>query len=259
MKVVIIGTGNVATVLGKKIRSAGYIISQVYGRSGAAANGLAGALETTACSAWRNLDLDADLYLVAIPDHALYELANHLRLQHQLIVHTAGSVSINVLKNVSPNHGVLYPLQSLRKEMEVLTEIPFLIHANTLSNQDMLWHFAKKFSPVVSITTDEERLRLHLAAVMVNNFTTHLYMLAKDYCDREHIDFKLLTPLIMETAERMRYIEPAMALTGPAVRNDSITIQQHKKLLEDQPDMLRLYDLLTESIRRYHKHSHKQG
>src|SRR5436190_24281598 len=116
MNVVIIGTGNVATVLGKLFKKAGFNIKQVFGRSIPATESLAGDLESVPCTDWNNIDREADIYLAAIADTALYDLDQHLVLLNQLVLHTAGSVSKHVLQNISSNYGVLYPLQSMRKE-----------------------------------------------------------------------------------------------------------------------------------------------
>ena len=53
------------------------------------------------------------------------------------------------------------------------------------------------------VINDEERLKLHVAAVIVSNFTNHLYAIAEEFCTSEHVDFNLLKPLIMETANRI--------------------------------------------------------
>jgi predicted short-subunit dehydrogenase-like oxidoreductase (DUF2520 family) len=175
MKLVIIGTGNVATVLGKKFKKAGFDIIQVFGRNLKHASMLAEELGSEACNHWVKITEDADIYLVALSDTVLYELADHLTLSSQLVLHTAGSVSIEVLKNISENYGVMYPLQSLRKEMDILTGIPLLIEGNSEHTRQVTWEIARQLSPNVSFVTGDERLKLHVAAVFINNFTNHLY------------------------------------------------------------------------------------
>ena len=96
---------------------------------------------------------------------------------------------------------------------------------------------------------DDTRLKLHVAAVFVNNFTNHLYALAEDYCKKEGIDFKELFPLIEETASRLKTISPSKLQTGPAIRNDEETIQKHLVLLASHPQMKKVYEFLTASIR----------
>jgi hypothetical protein len=92
------------------------------------------------------------------------------------------------------------------------------------------------------------RVKLHLAAVMVNNFTNHLYALMETYCREEGLDFHLLLPLIKETASRLDDVSPSKTQTGPAVRNDTTTIEKHLDLLQKYPQLKRMYELFTESI-----------
>ncbi|MEI9934279.1 MAG: DUF2520 domain-containing protein [Ferruginibacter sp.] len=187
--------------------------------------------------------------MFAISDNALYEL-DEFNFGNKIALHTAGSVSIDVLKNISANYGVLYPLQSLRKERVTIPEIPLLINGNTEDTISEIENFAKTISPLVSITTDKQREKLHLAAVIVNNFANHLFTMTEDYCIKEKLDFNMLFPLINETAQRLHYYSPAEMQTGPAIRKDTITIDKHLKLLSDFPELKYIYTKLSESINR---------
>jgi hypothetical protein len=74
----------------------------------------------------------------------------------------------------------------------------------------------------------------------------------EDYCTKEGLDFKLLIPLIQETALSVTKLSPSKAQTGPAVRNDSSTIEKHLQLLKKYPDLEQIYKLFTESISQAH-------
>jgi hypothetical protein len=67
---------------------------------------------------------------------------------------------------------------------------------------------------------------LHVAAVFVNNFTNHLYQIGNEICDENQIPFSILHPLITETAQKIMNLPPALAQTGPAIRNDVSMAQQ---------------------------------
>jgi predicted short-subunit dehydrogenase-like oxidoreductase (DUF2520 family) len=253
MRVVIIGTGNVATVLGKKMRLAEHDILQVYGRQALHAELLADTLNTQYTNDLTRLDDSADLYVMAVSDAGIPALSKTLQLHNKLVVHTAGSVSMEVLQNCSTNYGILYPLQSLRREMTALPEIPFLVDANTPDNRALIADFASTLSNQVQCVSDEQRLRLHVAAVVVSNFTNHLYALAQQYCVQEKVDFALLLPLINAIAERLYEFAPAEVQTGPAVRNDAPTIEKHLQVLEKHPALKELYVLFTKSIQNFHQ------
>jgi predicted short-subunit dehydrogenase-like oxidoreductase (DUF2520 family) len=250
MDIVIIGTGNTATVLGRKLRDAGHRIVQVYGRDNKEASELAYELNTESTNYWNVVNRNADLYILAVSDIAIEEILQELRLPDKTIVHTAASVSKNILKEGSEHFGVFYPLQSLKKEISHLPEIPIIIDASDEPTLNMLDVLAHSISDKVIEAGDEKRAKLHLAAVMVNNFTNHLLALVEAYCKEEGLDFNLLLPLITETTSRLTEISPSKAQTGPAVRNDAATLYKHLELLQQYPRLKKVYELFSESIQQ---------
>src|SRR5438552_5006654 len=249
MNIVIIGTGNTATILGKKIKQAGHRIVQVFGRDASAASKLAYQFDTESTNYWSVIRKDADVYLIAVADEAINEVAKHVHVPGKVVAHTAASVKKDVLKNMSHHYGVFYPLQSLRKEMDQLPDIPVFIDASDEVAKKKLEKLAQSISKEqVIIADDDKRLKTHVVAVIVSNFTNHLYKLAEDYCKKEGIEFNQLIPLIEETAQRLKTISPSKTQTGPAVRHDDLTIKQHLALLEKYPPLKKIYQLMTESI-----------
>jgi predicted short-subunit dehydrogenase-like oxidoreductase (DUF2520 family) len=249
MKVSIIGSGNVATVLGRKIKTAGHLLLQVYSRNLVHAKILADELQCDAVDDWQMITNTADIYLIALSDSAIGEATEKLAFKKGLVVHTAGSVSIEVLKNCSANYGVMYPLQSLRKEKSDYENIPLLVDGNTADDLCLIEDFAASITTQVQKANDEYRLKLHVAAVFVNNFTNHLYSLAANYCEQEQVAFSLLKPLIEETALRLKEHDPRNVQTGPAARNDEPTIEKHLQLLANYPQLQTIYEMMTKSIR----------
>lgn len=248
MKVTIIGSGNVATVLGKRMLQNGFEITEVYSRNMEHAAALATVLSAKPINDVQQISVDADVYVLAVSDKALTHLAAELVLPGKLVIHTAGSVSIDVLKSISDNYGVLYPIQSMRKEMDINTPIPFLIDATNESVLAQIKTLAFAISDKVEKGNDEQRLKLHVAAVFVCNFVNFMYLQSANFCEAESIDFSLLQPLMEETANRLRHAHPAEVFTGPAVRGDKLTIEKHVQVLSAYPNMQELYQWLTDSI-----------
>jgi len=247
MDVVIIGSGNVATVLARKIKAAQHNIVQVVGRNAEHVSVLANEMGCRGGD-FSTIDKNAALYIIAIADNALHSIGSKISLVNKLVVHTAGAVSKDVLATVSSHYGVMYPLQSLRMERPQLPEIPFLVDANNEVSLSALKDFASTLSNDVSKSNDAERLKLHVAAVVVSNFTNHLYAHAQDFCEKEGVAFSHLQPLIEETAIRMRQVPPKELQTGPAIRNDVFTLDRHLKTLAAHPKLKYLYIKLTDSI-----------
>jgi predicted short-subunit dehydrogenase-like oxidoreductase (DUF2520 family) len=249
MRVVIVGAGNVATVFGRLMVSSGHVIIQVVSRTIASAQSLAIELGCSFSDNLSALDHTADIYILAITDQALQQIQGSIFLGDKLIVHTAGSVSKQVLSTISTQFGVIYPLQSLRKEqIGGQPKIPLLIDANNPSVLSVIEKFAFSLSSIVSKVEDEQRFYLHLAAVIVNNFTNHLYSLTAEYCKNEGVDFKMLQPIIEETALRLKTRLPSDVQTGPAIREDRSTLERHLLALSNHPELKIMYQTFTESL-----------
>jgi predicted short-subunit dehydrogenase-like oxidoreductase (DUF2520 family) len=252
MKVVIIGSGNVATVMGSKIAAAGHTILQVVARREEPAARLAAGWGCGYTTDWGKTDGQADIYIVSLSDKALEGLGDVLQLPGRLVVHTAGAVASSVLLTVSANSGVLYPLQSLRSEIRPFPEFPLLITANQPEDLPVIATFARTIARQVQQTDDLSRLKLHVAATLVNNFSNYLYTRASLFCEQEKLDFSLLLPLIRETAARVEHFRPRDVQTGPAIRGDEATIRRHLEILNNHKDLSELYRLFTIQIEQFY-------
>ena len=252
MRIVIIGTGNVARVLFERIGRTTHEVVQVVGRRPDVDGYFAA---TSYVDKLSLVDQSADLYLVAISDNALYELPGQLRLPGCTVAHTAGSVRADVLREVSGAYGVLYPLQTLRAGItgpEVV--MPLLVDGADEVVIGRLETFSRDLSVLVRRAGDAERQRLHLAAVVVNNFTNHLYDTAARFCESAGTDFRLLLPLIEQTALQLRNFPPHLLQTGPARRGDTRTLQKHEELLQQHDSLRELYIFLSKAIANQHGH-----
>lgn len=251
MDIVMMGSGNVTAVLGRKFKAAGHNILQIFSRNASAASELAYEWDTESTNYKTLINKNADVYIIAVSDNAINDITTDLKLPGRVVAHTAASVPKEILKNVTDHYGVFYPLQSLRKEMKTIPDFPvFFDGVDDVSRRTLekLAHSIAKENVIEA--GDDERLKLHVAAVFVSNFVNHLYALAADYCRKEGIDFRQLWPLIEETASRIKEIPPKDAQTGPALRHDSDTIHKHLELLKNHPQLKNLYVLLTESIQQ---------
>jgi predicted short-subunit dehydrogenase-like oxidoreductase (DUF2520 family) len=186
-----------------------------------------------------------------VTDTAIADMVSDLKLPGKVVAHTAASVSKDVLKKVTPHHGVFYPLQSLGKKMNELPDIPVFIDASDELTKKTLEKLGASISSTEIVSaSDDQRIKMHVAAVMVNNFVNHLYALIEDYCRKEGLDFKQLVPLIEETAKRLEKASAKEMQTGPAIRGDQATIEKHLEILDRHPRLRNLYEVMTASIRQ---------
>ena len=187
MKIVLIGAGNVATHLGIALQKAGCLILQVYSRTEESASALAARLSVDYTIVPDEIRRDADLYIVALKDAVLRQLAPVLvkGREQALFVHTAGSMSMDLWKGLVKRYGVLYPMQTFSKQREVdFNTVPFFIEASAPAEVELLRMVAVRLSPKVYEVTSGQRRYLHLAAVFACNFANHMYALSS------HIRFR---------------------------------------------------------------------
>jgi predicted short-subunit dehydrogenase-like oxidoreductase (DUF2520 family) len=248
MQVTIIGSGNIATVMGRVLKAKGNGIHEIYSRDIAHAQPLVAELGGKAVSDLRLVSKDADLYLIAVSDDALEEVAAQLSLGDKPVIHTAGSVSREILKEVSTCYGVVWPMKMVRKNMTELAPVTIAVDGNTAEAADKFKQFANIFSPAVITADDTQRVKLHMLASFTLNFTNHLFHLAADYCAEENIDFSLFYPLIEESVQRLSQSHPRDLQAGPAFRGDRKTIEKHLALLAGHPRAAAVYQVMTESI-----------
>src|SRR5687767_10270773 len=171
MDIVILGSGNVAAVLGRKFKAAGHTILQIVSRNASVASQLAYEWDTESTNYSSIINRNADVYIIAVSDDAIDDVVADLQLPRKVVAHTAASVSKDVLKNVSDHYGVFYPLQSLRKEMPGLPDTPLIVDGSDEKAKKTLEAFAHSISQEqVEVSDDDKRRKLHIAAVMVSNF-----------------------------------------------------------------------------------------
>ncbi|VAV84557.1 FIG137884: hypothetical protein [hydrothermal vent metagenome] len=188
----------------------------------------------------------ADIYVIAINDDAITDFSKQLNLTKGLVVHTSGSMPLSALA-CKANKGVFYPLQTFSKEQSIdFKSIPITIEAENKEDTKLLFQFAKSISKHVYEINSSQREKLHIAAVFANNFTNHMYSIAKEICDSSHINFDILKPLIKETSEKVQKVDPKLAQTGPAKRNDQKIIKKHLSQISGQEK--EIYALISKSI-----------
>ncbi len=246
--IVFIGAGNVATHLGKSL-SKYYTIRQVFSRTEESASALAEAVKARWITDPGATDYSADAYLLCLPDDQLVPVLDRMKFKDQLLIHTSGSVAMDILKTYSNNYGVLYPVQTFSKARRVdLQQVPICIEANSDNNERAILKMASHISRNIQRLDSDRRIILHIAAVIACNFTNHMYAQAEGFMNANHLDFELLRPLILETANKVMGMSPGKAQTGPAVRNDQKILQEHINKLSDSPELQKLYSFVSEGI-----------
>lgn len=231
-KVTIIGQGNVATHL---------------------CIALAGKVEELINISSRELEdcpQDSDIYIIAVSDNAIKEVAEKMPEVSGIVAHTAGSVPMELLKTAKTNrYGVFYPLQTFTKGAHLdYSSIPVFVEGSDSRVEDELFALASLFTANVHKADSAKREKLHIASVFACNFTNFLWTISDSILEKEGLGINLLIPLIEASVDKLRYMSPMRAQTGPASRNDTDVMQRHESELSGSP-YLEIYNLLSTSIK----------
>jgi predicted short-subunit dehydrogenase-like oxidoreductase (DUF2520 family) len=248
-KIVLIGAGNVATHLGLAFLNKGLKIEQVFSRTALSANSLASKLHAVPVVRIEEIIMGADLYIISVSDDAIGEIANKINFNDGLVVHTSGTVPMDILKQCTGVCGVFYPLQTFSKDREIdFHDVPVLIEASDPQMKKALSDLGNLISAKVQVCDSEKRKFIHLAAVFACNFSNFMYTLSDEILNTQQLSFDLLRPLILETALKAMHQNPLEVQTGPAIRNDQSVIDAHLKLLAGDPEKQEIYKTLSKQI-----------
>lgn len=249
----IIGAGNVAWHISNALTNTNFEVQQIYSRNFSSAQQLANTFGYQAVNSIADFN-DVTAIIVAVDDDQIENVAKQLgNVADTLVIHTSGSVSIDALLP-HQNRAVLWLIESLRKDEKVAyKQIPAIVHYSNSYSNNLIYEIAKTISNVVHILADTERRALHLGAVMANNFTNHLFTLLKNFTASKDIDFTLLHPIINSTLQNAQQKDPFIMQTGPAIRNDKVTVDHHLKILQQNSNLEEIYTTFTKSIQHTHK------
>jgi predicted short-subunit dehydrogenase-like oxidoreductase (DUF2520 family) len=246
----IIGTGNIAWFFGSRLVSGRHHCTGVYARDTGAAKLLAEAL---LCDNYDEIDEirdgDADVCFLAVSDTAIKEIAAKLSFKKTVLIHTAGAVDIDSIKTAAKDRAVLWPVYSiLRNNPPAHREIPCAWEASTPKAEKYLQSMAHAITEVLFEAKYDQRKWLHLAAVMSNNFITHLIAICEQVCTENNLSFSTLSPIIEQTFSRIKNSSAQNVQTGPAIRHDNTTIKDQIALLAGHPEWQKVYEAMTKSI-----------
>jgi predicted short-subunit dehydrogenase-like oxidoreductase (DUF2520 family) len=256
MRITLIGSGNVATHLGAAFKNAGHYIVQVFSPNLQHAALLAYHVKAEAIDDLQQVNPDTDVFIISVKDDAIEGIVQQLAPFNKLVLHTSGSTDIQLLLKYTAQAGVFYPLQTFSRNKEVnFREVPLCIEGANASLTKQIKELAQTVTNNVYDVDSTQRRILHLAAVFACNFPNYLYNIAQRLLAEHQLDFEMLKPLITETADKVQQQLPADVQTGPAVRNDTSTMNKHLEMLHNQPILQQIYELLSQGIIKMDKGS----
>ncbi len=244
----IIGSGNIAHFIGTRCLEAGRTIDEVISTNQETGNELASTLKAKYLGNYK--ESIGSTFLLAIPDDAILELAQTNFFKDKKIIHTSGSIGLTELENLSENAACIWPIFSIQKDnLPVRKDIPFVLQSSNLPTRKKAVSFLKCLTNNVTEATDEQKSILHLSAVLVNNFTNHLFSQSEKILRENKLSFNdLMLPIIQNTIAKLSTGSPSEWQTGPAKRGDTSTMSKHLELMNDKPILKEIYQLLSSAI-----------
>ena len=248
-----VGAGRVAGVLCMELFLQGYHIEKIVSRS----KQMGKALACKCGAAWSNIadfSENTDIIFVAVSDSNIREVLEQLQCGKETIVaHTAASFGLDIFPEKIKRMAVFYPLQTFSHDRKIdFNELPIFIESSDEAVLTVMTDVADSIGAKTFFTDTQSRILLHLAAVFVCNFTNHLLARGKEIAEKSGFSFEELKPLIAETISKAFDNAPEESQTGPAERNDKITISKHLEMLSFDNNLERIYNDISTSIIDYH-------
>jgi len=248
MQIVIIGSGNVAYHLAKAFTQKNIPLAQIFGRNKKDLKEISE--ELTVPYSTDQLK-DADVYIICVSDRSVENVSKIITKKDCLVAHTSGSLPKEILIGEYRKSN-FYPLQTFSKNKDMdYQKIPFFIETENHADKNILFDIASQISENVMESSHEKIKYIHLTAVFACNFVNHLFSKAKEIADTQEIPFDYFLPLIDETIKKIHEIDPKLAQTGPAVRNDKRILELHEQLLIDES--LEIYKTMNHSIKKMYE------
>ena len=243
------GTGNMAWLIASRMLAAGHTCIGAWGRNAADTAALCATYSLPHLATQNDLHDGPDAMIIAVSDSGIPEVVKPFSFRSTTLIHTAGSVPMSVLSAHSARTGVVWPVYSIRKaSLPAHRAFPAVVEANTPEAGAVVRAVAKAICDTTYETGSEQRLWLHLAAVISNNFVNHLLGMATDICTAQSVPVSVLTPIVEQTVAAMRTQHPSLTQTGPARRHDADTIEKQLSMLDILPHWQALYTAITEAI-----------
>lgn len=252
-RVAIVGAGNVATHLAVSLSSAGVDVCAVCARHMDSALRLAERVGAQAVTECAQIFRDVDYIIISVSDSMVGPVAESLPCTDAVVVHTSGSVPLEVVAERHQRAGVLYPLQTFSRDIAVdVSQVPFFTEAtdaDTLAEVDRLAHM---LSQNVYHADSDRRRYLHVAGVMSSNFTVYLLEQCREVLARAGYPLDVVRPLVGATVAKVFASSPREAMTGPARRGDLAVADAHMRLLGGEAG--EIYKAIsTEIYKMYHE------
>jgi predicted short-subunit dehydrogenase-like oxidoreductase (DUF2520 family) len=250
--IAIIGSGNMAFAM-SRLFSKKHKIVQVVSRNKKSGKKLAHALKCPFSSELKDVYAEADFYLLCVPDDQIAKVSKQLKHVTGVVVHHSGAQALKAISQ--PQKAVIYPFVSVNTETKLnSSHTAVFYHTEHKATGFLVKKLLSGYKFHPAALKDDQRLKLHLAGVLVNNFTNHLYEQATHITRELPQIHSALTELAQQALENLVNGTTKTHQTGPARRNDKGTMKKHLELIKKDRELSEIYVSLSRSIYKTYHH-----
>jgi predicted short-subunit dehydrogenase-like oxidoreductase (DUF2520 family) len=271
----VVGAGRVGTTLTRLLADAGLVRpGSLYNRDPEHSRRAARYIGAGNCARNLNDMSGADLWLIAVPDDVIAQVARQLAAtrydwQGRIAFHCSGIHSASVLSDLGELGAAtasLHPVQSFanpEKSRQHFTGTCCTVEGDSRASRRLTALFTGIGGRLIGIDADGKNL-YHAATAVASNYLVTLFDMSRQLlaaADMSTDDANaLLAPLVSGTLDNLLASNPEQALTGPISRGDALTVRRHLEALAGGcPDFLPLYLALARATLSLARRSHPEN
>ncbi|HPG41035.1 MAG TPA: DUF2520 domain-containing protein [bacterium] len=259
-KIAVIGAGKLGSALARALSEHGFTVIAIYDRDANRAIKCAQACGSlTRFMPLHEFPADLTLLFFCVPDdeleNAAQQAADKLTITRQTVAaHCSGTKSAEILlplKKLTHHLASCHPVQTfpgLADDWQRLSNIFFGLEGEA-GALEKLQQLVQNLNSQFVIIPSEKKPLYHLGCALASNYLVAIADTALEVMQSAGIEsaqaIPVLEPLLRATLDNVIANGPARAATGPIIRGDAGTVQEHIAALhENIPELLPLYSLL---------------
>lgn len=251
------GTGNLANRLVPFLLNKQEEVLQIYGRNKEQLSEFSQNYKLKVCSDLDLIDRNAQAYLLCIKDDSIHEIAkklSELLSKDKIIIHFSGTQTLEVIPLSFQNRAILWPLQSFNKEVTLdWSAIPIFVTVDE-KVKEVIEEWLNLYNLKYFMVTQHQKMLIHLAAVIANNFTNFNLIMAHKILQEVPVSLEILKPIMEQTIHSSLSNNPENLQTGPARRNDQLIVNKQIHLLSEHfPEFEEIYSIYSRHITEFYQ------
>lgn len=204
-----------------------------------------------------------DVIFLCLPDDQLenyaHEIAETISWKGKTVYHTSGVHNadvLSVLKLQGAEIGSTHPLQTFVRNEPASFEGIWVSLNGTPAANVLAKQIFERLGAHTFVIDNQQKVKLHTAAVMVCNYYVALVKAAEEVLDFPDSTLKqLMLPLMHQTLKNISEKSLNEALTGPVARGDLGTIQKHLAAMNEgnHKDLYLMLGNFAASLTNHHE------